>query len=62
MGQQTSLFLLILVGAAEKDEGKKMMAFPWQKNNIPKVITASIIDSFRCRAVVRWLSGLKQRL
>lgn len=50
-GTINKLILLVLMCAGEERK----------KNNIPKAITASIIDNFRCRAAIRWLSGLKQK-
>lgn len=59
-GTINKLILLILACASEKE--KKNHVISAAKNNIPKVITASIIDSPRCRAVIRRLSALELRL
>lgn len=62
-GTINKLIWLISVCAGEerKKQNKKQNIISAAKNNIPKAITASIIDNFRCRAVIRWLSGLKQK-
>lgn len=62
-GTINKLIWLISVCAGEerKKQNKKQNIILAAKNNIPKAITASIIDNFRCRAVIRWLSGLKQK-
>lgn len=54
------IWLISVCAGKERKKEEKNHVITAAKNNIPKAITASIIDNSYCQAVIRWLSGLKQ--